>query len=262
MRIFIAGLGKMGAWLCRELSKEHQILATDTDPSKRLDLPGMDWLSDKEQMQSFSPELFINAASLQHTVKVFDTWLPWLPEQCILSDIASVKNGLEAYYNQKRRPFVSVHPMFGPTFANLNQLKGYHAILISQSCGQGKDLFRQFFQKFGLQVHELSFDGHDRTTAYSLSVPFVSSLVFGACMRPQPAPGTTFSKHLAIARGLMDEDDQLLSEILFNPHTLPMLEEVIRSMQNLQHMLQNRDRSALQDFLHQVRVNVKNAGSN
>ena len=38
-------------------------------------------------------------------------------------------------------------------------------------------------------------------------------------MKHQEAPGTTFKKHMAIAKGLLSEDDYLLQEILFNPRT-------------------------------------------
>ena len=40
-------------------------------------------------------------------------------------------------------------------------------------------------------------------------------------MKHQEAPGTTFKKHMAIAKGLLSEDDYLLQEILFNPRTPP-----------------------------------------
>ena len=53
--------------------------------------------------------------------------------------------------------------------------------------------------------------------AYSLGIPFASTLVFAAIMKHQDAPGTTFKRHMKIARGLLSEDDYLLTEILFNP---------------------------------------------
>ena len=48
--------------------------------------------------------------------------LPLLPQDCILSDIASVKTGLKDFYEASGRRYVSTHPMFGPTFANLGAL--------------------------------------------------------------------------------------------------------------------------------------------
>ena len=60
--------------------------------------------------------------------------------------------------------------------------------------------------------------------AYSLSTPFVSTFVFAAAMKQLQAPGTTFKRHLAIARGVLGEDNGLLREILWNPHTVQQVE--------------------------------------
>lgn len=45
-------------------------------------------------------------------------------------------------------------------------------------------------------------------------------------MKHQEAPGTTFKKHMAIAKGLLSEDDYLLQEILFNPRTPSQVENI------------------------------------
>ena len=42
--------------------------------------------------------------------------------------------------------------------------------------------------------------------AYSLTLPFASTMVFAACMNNTAVPGTTFRKHLEIAKGLLQED--------------------------------------------------------
>ena len=79
------------------------------------------------------------------------------------------------------------------------------------------NFFKDFYKSLSLNIHDYSFEGHDEAIAYSLSIPFSSSLVFAACMKHQKAPGTTFKKHMIIAKGLLSEEDHLLTEILFNP---------------------------------------------
>ena len=111
------------------------------------------------------------------------------------------------------------HPMFGPTFASLSNLADENAIIISEGDHLGRVFFSDLYGQLGLHIEEYTFEEHDRTIAYSLSIPFASTLVFASVMKHQDAPGTTFKRHMAIARGLMSEDDFLLSEILFNPNT-------------------------------------------
>ncbi len=256
MKIFIAGAGKMGSWLCHMLAQTHELMVHDPKTERLDQLQGVRVLRKSNDIAEFQPDMFINAASLQHTMEVFKYWLPMLPSDCLLVDIASVKNGLEAFYLSQDQPFVSLHPMFGPTFARMNKLEGHHLIVISESDEKGKRFFNEFFSRFGLLVHELSFDAHDQTIAYSLTIPFVSTLVFGACMSPQQAPGTTFRKHLAIAEGLMAEDNQLLCEILFNKHSLPMIERVITKMKDLRDMMEQKKYDQLVGFFEQVRHNI------
>ncbi len=218
MKILVLGAGKMGSWFVESLCLEHDVAVFDHDKSKLRYFFRTHRFVSLDQIGAFQPDMVINAVSLQYTVKAFDEVLPYLPESCILADIASVKNGLSKYYLKLGRPFVSTHPMFGPTFASLKELSTQSAIIISESCEEGKDFFRQFYGALGLNIYEYTFDEHDRTTAYSLSTPFVSTLIFAACMKHQDAPGTTFKKVHDIARGLMSEDNYLLSEILFNPY--------------------------------------------
>jgi len=201
--------------------------------------------------------MFINCVSLQATEKVFDQVIPLLPKGCILSDIASVKNGLAGYYKKTGMRFVSTHPMFGPTFGNVRNLSSESAIIISESDADGKKFFHDLYNALKLNLYEYSFDEHDSVIAYSLSTPFASTLVFAACMKKIDVPGTTFKKHMEIAKGLLSEDDYLLSEILFNPYTLRQIESINSQLSYLTHIIKDRDTDEMTKFLHKLRENIK-----
>ena len=119
----------------------------------------------------------------------------------------------------KRAAFAtsSTHPMFGPTFASMSALSDENAIIITEGDHLGRVFFKDLYQSLRLNIFEYTFEEHDETVAYSLSIPFVSTFAFAATMKHQDAPGTTFKRHMAIARGVLGEDDYLLQEILFNP---------------------------------------------
>lgn len=256
MKICILGAGKMGTWLTDALCLQHEVAIYDPNLEKLRFVFNTQRLTKLQEISDFSPEMLINAVDLQHTIPAFEKVLPFLPTGCIIADIASVKTGLEAFYRKADRRFVSTHPMFGPTFANLKELKQHHAIIISESDHLGKAFFKDFFGTLGLNLHEYTFEQHDQITAYSLSVPFSSSLVFAACMKKQDAPGTTFSKHLDIARGLLSEDDFLLTEILFNPFTIGQVEKIRKELKHLITLIETRDTEGMQKFLSMVRANI------
>ena len=257
MKILILGAGKMGSFFADVLSFDHEVAVLDTDPQKLRFIYNTQRMTDPGEVKDFAPELVINAATLKYTIPAFENVLPFLPETCILSDIASVKTGLEEFYRERTRPFVSTHPMFGPTFASLSDLSSQSAIIISESSHLGKVFFRDLYQGLKLNVFEYSFRKHDETIAYSLSIPFASTLVFASVMKHQDAPGTTFKKHMHIAEGLLSEDDFLLTEILFNPYTSEQVEQIRKKLRELLDIIGDKDSERMKEFLKEVRENIR-----
>jgi prephenate dehydrogenase len=255
-KIAVIGAGKMGAWLVESLCLDYDVGVFDLDKTKLKYFFNSHRFLTFDEIRDFEPDLLINAVSLNTTVKLFREILPYLPEQCIISDITSIKNGLQEYYHECGRRFVSIHPMFGPTFANIKDLSNENAIIISESDSEGKDFFRYFFSTLKLNIYEYSFSNHDETIAYSLSVPFSSSLVFAACMKSQEAPGTTFRRHLEVARGVLSEDDYLLSEILFNPFTVEQVEKIRKQLGRLIEIVEERNFDGLKVFFNELRTNI------
>jgi len=257
MKILILGAGKMGSFFADVLSFNHEVAVLDTDPKKLRFIYNTQRMTDPAEVKTFAPELVINAATLKYTIPAFENVLAYLPETCILSDIASVKTGLEEFYRERTRPYVSTHPMFGPTFASLSDLSTQSAIIISESSHLGKVFFRDLYQGLKLNVFEYTFREHDETIAYSLSIPFASTLVFAAVMKHQEAPGTTFKKHMTIAQGLLSEDDYLLTEILFNPYTSEQVEQIRRKLRELLDIIGAKDSEKMKAFLTEVRENIR-----
>ena len=257
MKILIIGAGKMGSFFCDILSFKHEVAVYDTDPQRLRFTFNTLRFSSLDEIDEFAPELVINAATVKYTIDAFKTIMPHVSKNCILSDIASVKTGLPEFYATCGHPFVSTHPMFGPTFASLSNLSSENAIIIAESDHLGKVFFKDLYNELHLHIEEYTFKEHDETIAYSLSIPFASTLVFASIMKHQDAPGTTFKRHMAIAHGLMSEDDYLLSEILFNPNTPHQLEQIQEKLSQLQDIVKNRDSEAMKQYLAHVRENLK-----
>ena len=257
MKILILGAGKMGTFLTDALCLKHEVALYDTDHTRLRFVFNTLRICELDKIKDFAPELVINATTLKYTIPAFERVMPYLPESCMLSDVASVKTNLPEFYAASGRRFVSTHPMFGPTFANLNNLKEHNVVIISESDEMGKAFFHQLYRSLQLNIFEYSFREHDETIAYSLSIPFASTLVFASVMKQQEAPGTTFKRHMNIARGLLSEDDYLLSEILFNPFTPEQIDKILGKLSYLQEVIRTKDAEKMQAFLGEVRDNIK-----
>ena len=257
MKILILGAGKMGSFFVDLLSFEHETAVYDVDPHRLRFMYNTQRFTSLDEIRDFAPEMVINAVSLNYTIDVFRQVTPYLPKDCILSDIASVKTNLKDYYDSCGFRYVSTHPMFGPTFANLGALSNENAIIINEGDYMGRVLFRDIYSRLGLHICEYSFQEHDEIVAYSLSIPFVSTFVFAAVMKHQDAPGTTFKRHMAIAKGVLSEDRTLLREILFNPHTTGQVSKIRQELKDLIEIIDAKDKDALNRYIDRIENHIK-----
>ena len=239
MRILILGAGKMGSFFTDILSFQHETAVFDVNPHQLRFVYNTYRFTTLEEIKDFEPELVINAVTVKYTLDAFRQVLPVLPKDCIISDIASVKTGLKKVYDES---------------GNLNT---ENAIIISEGDHLGKIFFKDLYQTMKLNIFEYTFDEHDETVAYSLSIPFVSTFVFAAVMKHQEAPGTTFKKHMAIAKGLLSEDDYLLQEILFNPRTPSQVENIRLELKNLLEIISNKDAEGMKKYLTKIREKIR-----
>ena len=257
MKILILGAGKMGSFFTDVLSFQHETAVYDVDPQRLRFVYHTYRFTTLEEIKEFKPELVINAATVKYTQEAFRQVMPVLPKECILSDIASVKTGLKEFYESTGFRYVSTHPMFGPTFANLDNLSRENAIIISEGDYMGRIFVKDLYSSLKLNIFDFTFDEHDETVAYSLSIPFVSTFVFSAVMKHQDAPGTTFKRHMDIARGLLSEDDYLLQEILFNPRTPGQVEGIRKELKELLEIISNKDAEGMKAYLTKIREKIK-----
>lgn len=257
MKIAVLGAGQMGSWLISQLSPGHNVAVRDPDRARVQRTCASTQLEAVADLSPFQPEMLINAVSLSKTVEAFETALPHLPAGCVLADVASVKGRIPEFYQSCGFRFVSTHPMFGPTFANVANLSDENAIIIKESDPDAAAFFRDFFRRLGLNIHESTFQEHDRMISYSLTLPFTSTMVFSACLTDLVVPGTTFKKHLDIAKGLLSEDDDLLAEIIFNPHSLRQLDLITGRLELLKHIIRQRDMEEAVKFFNRLRQNLQ-----
>ena len=257
MKILVLGAGKMGSFFTDLLSFDHEVAVLERDPKRLRFIYNAVRMQSPEEITAFAPDLVINCVTLNYTIEAFKSVIPFLKPNCIISDVASVKTNIKEFYMESGFPYVSTHPMFGPTFANLANLEKENTIIISEGDHLGKIFFKDLYNRLKLNVFEYTFDEHDKVVAYSLGIPFASTLVFAATMVHQDAPGTTFKRHMKIARGLLSEDDYLLTEILFNPRTPKQISRIQEQLSSLQEMIATKDTEKMKAFLQGVREKIK-----
>ena len=62
---------------------------------------------------------------------------------------------------------------------------------------------------------------------------------------------------MAIAKGLLSEDDYLLQEILFNPRTPGQVTNIRTELKNLLEIIENKDAEGMKKYLTKIREKIK-----
>ena len=60
-----------------------------------------------------------------------------------------------------------------------------------------------------------------------------------------------------IAKGVLNEDDYLLQEILFNPYTSEQVASIRDEMTKLLEIIDHKDADAMKQYLTRIRNNVR-----
>ena len=261
MKTLIVGAGKMGSWLAEMLSKNQKVALLDDKPGHQPP-PGCKQLENTQDIALYNPDMLVNAVPLNKTIEVFRDLQGHLKPGTLLADMASVKNGLAQFYKGCGFRFVSTHPMFGPTFANMKDLRNQHAIIIEESDPRGMAFFLQLFKQLRLQVHHMTFRQHDTNMASSLSKPFLLSLLFGSTLDHEIHPGTSYTKHHRILKGLLSEDDSLLSEVLMNKASLDVLDLLQNELQQMKNLIENEDKPGWINYIRKIRAHQSNIEKN
>jgi len=256
MNIIIIGAGRMGSWMAGLLIRDHTVAIIDRDKDKNTQIPGTVTLNHFKDIPGFNADMIINAVNLDATLPVFREISPLVQNKTLLADMASVKNEVSKFYSECGCRFVSTHPMFGPTFANMETLRHEHAIIIEESDPAGKKFFEHLFNELGLNIHFMNFQAHDQSMSRSLSVPFILSMLFAGNVDHSVHPGTTWEKHKQIAQGLFSEDDSLLSEVLLNPSSLDQIRLLKAELSHLQTTIEKGDKQGVLQFIRNNRCNI------
>ena len=109
MKILVMGAGKMGSFFIDLLSFDHEVAVFERDPKRMRFTYNCQRFTSYDEIREFKPELLINAVTLKYTIPVFKEVIPYLPKECIISDIASVKTDLKDFYESTGMRYVSTH---------------------------------------------------------------------------------------------------------------------------------------------------------
>lgn len=244
--LIVGGLGSMGRFLSRWfVQSDYSVRVLDRD----------DW----ENVQALTAEidLCLLAVPIDLTPSVAEKIAPYLPKECVLADITSLKRApMEAMLRSHAGPVVGLHPLFGPTTKTMDR----QIVVVNQGRAPQKcQWLLDQLTLWGNVLVQTSPEEHDDVMGIVQALRHFATFTFGQFLHARKTPvlrtlelsSPIYRLELVMVGRLFAQDPSLYAEIIFaTPERLALLKDFIQSLSQNLELLQRVDKS---EFIRRFR---------
>ncbi len=263
--LVVGGKGGMGEWFARFLRGQgHRVRIFDP-------APGDSGFSEVSSMNAgvANADVVVLAVPMSVCGSLIDE-LAALGTSAVIVEICSLKGHLQPTLTAARAAglrLVSCHPMFGP---DTKMLCGRTLVFCTDGREEDRAVVQGLFESTSARLIELDIMEHDRRMGLVLGLAHLSNLVFARALmlsgfKPaemREAAGVTFSKQLATAREVSEENPGLYFEIqalnATTPETGRWLE---KSLADWLSTLRDRDEGRFAALMTECRAHLESIGN-
>lgn len=185
--------------------------------------------------------------------------LPRLPSDCILVDLASVKNGpLQAMLAAHDGPVVGLHPMFGPDSGSLAKQ------VVVWCDGRQPEAYQWFLEQiqvWGARLHRISAVEHDQNMAFIQALRHFATFAYGLHLAEENVQleqllalsSPIYRLELAMVGRLFAQDPQLYADIIMSSeNNLALIKRYYQRFGEAIGLLEQGDKQAFIDSFRKV----------
>jgi prephenate dehydrogenase len=234
MRIGIYGLGRFGAFFAGLLAGKAEVQAFSRNPSRPVPA-GVRRVSEEELLALPAVCLCVDIGAMP---EVLARIAPRLAPGALVLDTCSVKELPVRWMREHLPPGVGIlatHPMFGPD-SGANGVEGLPMILWPARLAEERYLeWETFFASFGLAVHRLSPEEHDRQAAFTQGLThYLGRVLAELRLEPSAIGSLGYRRLLGIVEQTCNDSWRLFVELQrYNPHTSEMRRALDRALESL-----------------------------
>jgi prephenate dehydrogenase len=238
MRIGIYGLGRFGAFFAGLLSGKAEVTAYSRSPDRPAPA-GVLRVGEEELLAMPAVCLCVDIGAMP---EVLARIAPRLNPGTLVLDTCSVKELPVRWMRELLPPGVDIlasHPMFGPD-SGARGVQGLPMILCPVRLPEVR--YREwevFFSSFGLEVHRLAPEDHDRQAAYTQGLTHYLGRVLAELDLQSSAIGSLgYRRLLNIVEQTCNDTWKLFLDLQrYNPHTPAMRQALDRALEALKAKL-------------------------
>lgn len=245
--VIVGGKGQMGRLFEKMLTLSgYQVRILDKD----------DW----EQAESMLADAGMVMISVPiHLTESVIASLPPLPDDCILVDLASVKNRpLQAMLAAHRGPVLGLHPMFGPDSGSLAKQ------VVIWCDGRQPEAYQWFLEQiqvWGARLHRISAVEHDQNMAFIQALRHFATFAYGLHLAEENVQleqllalsSPIYRLELAMVGRLFAQDPQLYADIIMSSESnLALIKRYYQRFGEAIKLLEQGDKQAFIDIFRKV----------
>ncbi len=246
--LLVGGRGSMGKYFHRWfMDAGYNVRVLDVN----------DW--PKAEKLCSGTDLALLSVPIETTGKVAEKLGRFLPDDCILADITSIKdNPLQAMLRAHKGPVIGLHPLFGPATSTMDK----QIIVVTpgrnlQACQWLVDQL----SAWGSIILQVSAKEHDSVMAIVQTVRHFATFVFGQFLcrkkidlsRTLEFSSPIYRLELGMVGRLFAQDPSLYSEIIFaSPERCRLLKEYFTFMMENLEMIENGDKQMFCDEFNKI----------
>ncbi|CAJ0991072.1 bifunctional chorismate mutase/prephenate dehydrogenase [Pantoea sp. Nvir] len=245
--VIIGGKGKMGSLFARMLTLSGYCVQL---------LDKNDW--DRADTLLSNAGMVIISVPIYITVQVI-AQLPSLPEDCILIDLASVKNApLHAMLAVHSGPVLGLHPMFGSDIENLAKQ------VVVWCDGRQPEAYQWFLEQirvWGARLHRISAAEHDQHMAFIQALRHFTTFAYGFHLSEENVDldqllalsSPIYRLELAMVGRLFAQDPQLYADIIMSSkNNLALIKRYYQRCGEAITLLERGDKQGFIDMFNSV----------
>ncbi|MCC3704551.1 bifunctional chorismate mutase/prephenate dehydrogenase [Rouxiella badensis] len=180
--------------------------------------------------------------------------LPKLPDDCILVDLASIKNKpLQAMLAAHEGPVVGLHPMFGPDVASLAKQ------VVVYCDGREPEAYQwllEQLQVWGARLHKISAVEHDQNMSFVQALRHFATFAYGMHLSEENVEieqllalsSPIYRLELAMVGRLFAQDPQLYADIIMSSeNNIALIKRYYKRFGEAMALLESGDKQAFID---------------
>ncbi len=185
--------------------------------------------------------------------------LPALPDDCILVDLASVKNApLQAMMAVHKGPVLGLHPMFGPDSGSLAKQ------VVVWCDGRQPEAYQWFLEQiqvWGARLHRISAVEHDQNMAFIQALRHFATFAYGLHLAEENVQleqllalsSPIYRLELAMVGRLFAQDPQLYADIIMaSDDNIALIKRYYQRFGEAISLLEQGDKQAFIDSFRRV----------